>query len=372
MRRILLSAVLIIAAGLAHSADPKEWETEGRPLPERRLPPPALDDALPAACSAQIDGKLEGSAPAILPRLVDHWLAAFRARFPRVEISVPPPYLAPQAALNPRMRLFLEGRLDFAFVSRDLSAADTDLFRRAHGYDPLSIPIAGGSFAHFGFVDAVSIIVHRDNPLDRLTFAQVDAIFSRSRLRGAAPVKTWDDLGIVQWAGRPVRVVGGGAWIGEESARAIVIRDRILSLGDRRGEWRTDVDAKSTEAQVPEEVAADRNAIGFTGMGHLGRDTKPVALAGDALGPYYEPSYENVARATYPLSRVVHIVVAKKPGAALDPALDAFVHFLLSKEGQRVVRDQGVLLPLRAWQVAESLRLLGGSSACGIQPPSAR
>jgi ABC-type Fe3+ transport system substrate-binding protein len=53
----------------------------------------------------------------------------------------------------------------------------------------------------------------------------------------------------------------------------------------------------------------------------------------------------------------VNIAVAKRPGVPLDPAMEAFLRFLLSSAGQRVVLEQGIFLPLRAEQVAASLRL---------------
>ncbi len=360
--RVLMIALALIAPRAA-AADPKEWEVEGRPLPEPLLLQPRLDEALGEYRSSpaiELAGRLEGSAPAILPKLVDRWIAAFRAHHPRAQVTVPPPYLAPQGVLSPPLQRFLEGGLDFAFLSRDLTPEDVATFRRTHGAEPVAIPVAAGSYAHFGFVDAVAIVVHKDNPIERLTYSQVDALFSRTRHRRGVRVNTWGDLGVTQWESLPIHVVGAASWRGGESARAAVIRERILSVEGRRGEWRDDLDAaQGSEAQVPELVAADRHAIGFTGMGHLLPSTRAVALAPEARGPSYQASYENVARALYPMSRVVHVIVAKRSGQALDPTLEAFVRFLVSKEGQRIVADQGVFLPLRADQARVALRLLG-------------
>jgi hypothetical protein len=107
--------------------DPAVWAQDGRPLPEPELLQPRLDDRLPPyrPCPANaIRGKLEGSAPAILPKLVAKWLQAFQALYPNARIAVPPPYLGPQGSLSSPMQKFLDGRSDFAFVSRDLAASD--------------------------------------------------------------------------------------------------------------------------------------------------------------------------------------------------------------------------------------------------------
>jgi phosphate transport system substrate-binding protein len=254
--------------------------------------------------------------------------------------------------------LFLAGRIDFAFLTRDLTAADVAAFHRAHGFDPLQIPVAGGSFRHFGFVDSVAVIVNANNPIKGLTLAQLDAIFSKTRHRGyPKAAATWGDVGVTEWSDTPIHVVGHGAWAGEESARASFVRQRVLDFGGRRGEWRDFGPRDGGDEIVSESVAADPHAIGFNGMGHLVPGTRTVALATEAGAPFYEASYESVARADFPLSRVFYLVVAKRPERPLAPALDAFARFLLSREGQGIVLEQGVFLPLRASQAAQSLSL---------------
>ncbi|MBL8628435.1 MAG: hypothetical protein JNM81_02325, partial [Rhodospirillaceae bacterium] len=66
------------------------------------------------------------------------------------------------------------------------------------------------------------------------------------------------------------------------------------------------------------------------------------------------PTYEAVASTEYPLSRVVYLNTNKKPNAPLDPALAEFLRFILSRDGQAVVRDHGIFLPLRAHQANTS------------------
>jgi len=378
---LALFALVLGSPALAAEAsadDPAVWAQDGRPLPEPEFLQPTLDDRLPPyrPCPANaIRGKLEGSAPAILPKLVDKWLQAFQALYPNARIAVPPPYLGPQGSLSPPMQKFLDGRSDFAFVSRDLAASDLASFRKAHGYDALSIPVVAGAYRHFGFVDAVTVIVNAKNPIEHLDFTQLDAIFSKSRLRGHAPARTWGDIGVAQWSDKPIHVVGASAWNHEESARAITIRDKVLSVGGKPGQWRDDLPSRGSEAEVPEQVAADPYAIGFTGMGHLVKGTKTVALSDGSDASFYGPTYEDIARAKYPLARVAYIAVARQPGRPIDPTLREFTRFILSREGQRIVLDQGILLPLRASQVADALRLLDANdtpNGCDLTPGSVK
>lgn len=264
--------------------------------------------------------------------------------------------------------------MDFAIISRELSENDRATFRKAHGFEPTIIPVAGGSWRHFGFVDTVAIIVNIANPIRQLSFAQIDAIFSATRLRGHIPAVQWGDLGLMVWADKPVHVVGASSWTREDSARGGVIRDRILSQPGQRGSWRRDLGQESgSEADVPERVAKDPYAIGFTGMGHVLPGTRAIAIGTSANGPFFEPSYSAVTQGHYSLSRTVDLLLPRHPGTPLKQALYEFARFLLSREGQQIVRDQGIFLPLRAPQTRRSLRLLGDqcSGALHGAPPPA-
>ncbi|MDB5669347.1 MAG: hypothetical protein JWO25_306 [Alphaproteobacteria bacterium] len=307
--------------------------------------------------------RLEGSAPAILPDLVGRWVAGFTALQHQVTVQVPPPYEPPQGALSSRLSAFLTGRLDFAFLSRSIATSDVAAFRRSHGYDPLVIPVANGSWNRFGFVDPVAIVVNVSNPVRGLSFAQIDALLSRSRRRGYAPIRRWGDVGVRAWRASPVHIVGADSWTKEDSARAAVVRERIL-LG---GAWRQDLAGSGSEADVPSRVAADRLAIGFTGLGHLVPGVRAVAISAGKTGEFVDPTYAAVAGGRYPLARTIDLVVARPPGRCLKPELREFIRFMLSREGQQAVIDQGAFLPLMAAQARLSWRR---ASRCG--DPEAR
>ncbi|MBS0292560.1 MAG: substrate-binding domain-containing protein [Proteobacteria bacterium] len=351
---------------------PTDWSVAGRPLPVPEFLQPQLDAELPAyrPCSREpLQGRIQGSVPAILPDLFQRWAQAFQQRHPGVVVDAPPPYLPPQGALNPAMRRFLAGEGDFAFVSRDLAYADVAAYRRGHGQDVKPIAVAGGSWRHFGFIDTVAVVVHESNPLRAMSLAQLDALFSSSRLRGHHPVRTWGDLGVAEWADKPVRVVGAAAWSSAEpSARAIAIRRVAMDHAGSEGRWRKDVPVDSKEADVPDIVARDPYAIGFTGLGHMVPQIRALALIqSDGGGRPVPPDYESVARGQYPLARFAYVLSAAKP----SPIMREFLRFVLSKDGQEIVSEQGIFLPLRALQASEGLRLIDSGATqlgCSARP----
>jgi phosphate transport system substrate-binding protein len=358
----LLICVLVgQAAAQAQSAEPPhmarlpqnppEWDADGRPLPAPLFWQPRLDDGLPAFAShydKNLTGKITATSFNILPGLVDSWIKAFNSYYPNVEIENPQPY----SGRGPKD--LIDGKVDCAFVSRELKQSDITEFQATYGYPPTSIPVVGGSYDHYGFLDTIVFIVNKDNPIQELDYRQLDAVFSQTRLRGASgPVTTWGQLGLNgEWASKPVHVYGIQPWNGFEE----FVRDRVLSVGEQRGEWRKDMNFVSDVVlPIPLWVGWDPYGIGYSGMAYVTQSTKPLEISEKATGPFYAPTYENVALAKYPLARVSYMNVNKKPGEALSPALAEFARFILSKQGQQLVLNEGIFLPLRSEQVTASL-----------------
>ncbi|HVC02215.1 MAG TPA: substrate-binding domain-containing protein [Steroidobacteraceae bacterium] len=327
----------------------------GRARPRPELLQPTLDPRLqryvPRPDAAALRGRFRAAASDVLPDLAQRWIAAFEKIYPNVHIDLAPPYEGSLGAQK-----LAAGRLDIAFVSRELRPVDVAAFRAKFGHPPLSVPVCGGSWRHFGFLDAVGVIVNQANPIRRLSFAQLDAILSRTHFRGAAPVTAWGQLGLTgAWAKRPIHIYGVKPWNGFEE----FVRERVLSTPGHRGAWRAGIRFSPTVFPIATQVAADPDGIGYSGLAFLDAPVKLLPLQRQAGEPYYAPTYGNVARAAYPLARLVYANVDKTAGKALDPALAEFLRFIVSREGQRQVLEQAIYLPLRAQQARASLRLVG-------------
>lgn len=296
-----------------------------------------------------------GSAPKILDTLVPAWLAGFARAEPTTTIAVPPPYGPPQGRLDPGLQAFLDGQRDFAFLTRDIGETDLAAFRRAHRGAPVVLAVAGGAWHRFGYVDPVVVVVNAANPLRALSFRQLDALLSETRWRGGAAATDWDDLGVAAWRGKAIHVVGGDGWSGEESARALTVRRRVLSVGGKVGRWRM-APGSGGEDEVVARVAADAQAIGFTGFGHLSAGVRTVAIDAGA-GPV-APTRVAIASGAYPLARTVDLVMARDARGCLDPAVAHFAAWLVGPAGQAEVRREAVFLPLNARQLHDARRIL--------------
>ena len=336
------------------AAQTERWKQQGRDLPEPEWLQPRLDPTLPTFTPRQspdLAGHLTGAASDVLAALTRQWAAEFKKYYPHVVIDVPPPYAGSLGAIE-----LVKGNLDFVAVSRELKPSDITAFRQKFGYDPASLPISGGTWRQFGFLDSVVFFVHADNPLRQLSFAQLDAILSSTHHRGGAAITRWGQLGLTgEWADRPIHVWAVKPWNGFEE----FVRQRVLSASGQRGEWRTDLNFVETVFPISPHVAADRDALGYAGLAYVGEGVKLLALAPEPGAPAVAPGYEEVARAEYPLSRLVYLNVNHPPGGRLSPALEEFTQFILSREGQQVIRMQAIFLPLNERQAAASRAQLG-------------
>ena len=338
-----------------HPQTPAEEEAgrnQGRKLPPPELLQPTLDSELrnyrPVA--RELSGRYKAASSDVLPGVVKQWIAEFHKYYPNVVIDLAPPYAGSLGAQE-----LVKGNLDVAFVSRELKPDDITEFKARFGYAPMSIPICGGSYRHFGFLDAVVFFANKDNPIEKLTLDQLDGIFSSTHFRSGTAYTTWGDLGLSgEWVDKPIHMYGVRPWNGFEE----FVRQRVLSLPGKRGEWRDGISFEKVVFPLASRVAQDRYGIGYSGAAYIDAGVKILPLSENTKERFYAPTYENVAIAKYPLTRLIYANLNASPGKPLPPALKEFLTFIVSKQGQQVVLTQAIYLPLRGWQSEKSLSLI--------------
>lgn len=347
-----------------HAPQTKAQDLEGmrvgRALPTPEVLQPTLDPALVSfepRYGAELTGTLHLMGSDVLPKLVRSWVRTFSRYYPHVRVVFGPPFEGSDAA-----QALIAGRVDIAFVSRELKPTDVSSFHAKYGYDPTSVPVSGGSWRQFGFLDAVTIIVNKDNPVRQLTFDQLDAVFSRSHLRGDRPAVTWGQLGARgAWAERPVHVYALKPWGGYEE----FVRQRVLDFAGKRGHWRADLHFDKLVFPIARRVASDPDGIGITGLAFLDAPVRVLAVGEGA--DVVSPTFTNVALDRYPLSRVVYGNVNRRPGRPLPPLVQEFLRLILSRQGQLDVRREGIFLPLRQFQVSGAEHIAGLASRSAQQ-----
>lgn len=329
MRQTLLMVLVLAWAVPMFSERPPH----ARPSPETFHA--ALDPKLPAyQPRGQLSGSLSGVQSDTTPGLVTLWIEGFKKYYPHVEIKAS---IEGSGAAGPALT---EGTSQFGLIAREMMSKEEIPFEQKFGYKPLEVAIAGGSYRTVAFTDALTFFVNRQNPLEKLSFAQIDAIYSTTRnLGGKEDITTWGQLGLKgEWADKPIHLVG----VKEENGFEHFLRLRILA----GGQWKDGIAVRDTVFPLASMVAADPYAIGYAGFGYLTDGVKTLALAKTNNGPYYKGTFEEVASQKYPLSRVIYIYANRASGKPLNPILKEFIRYILSREGQQAVIQDGIFLPL--------------------------
>ena len=161
------------------------------------------------------------------------------------------------------------GAGDIAILGEEISPAALRAFRRARGYDPTGIEIATGSLDVNFYDYAHMIFVHRDNPLRRLTLAQLAAIFGAEARRGGPLVRRWGQLGLT--GDRASAAIQPYGWKTDVDF-ALFFRERVLEGSHR---WhggireyehaiRADGSQYDHGQRIVDALAADRNGIAIS------------------------------------------------------------------------------------------------------------
>lgn len=238
--------------------------------------------------------------------------------------------------------------------SRELTDSEIKQFSSQRGYEPLAVPIA---------VDAVALYVHKDNPLTGLTLDQVDAMFSAGRQRGYKKnVAAWGDLALDNgWTSAPIQLYGRD----RKSGTRAFFQEHVLA----GGEFKPTMHEEPGAASVILALSRDQLGIGFSGIGLQASNVRIVPLAENEGMPLITPSPATVADNTYPLRRLLYLYFDKEPGAPLPLAIQEFLEFVKSREGQEAVVRAGFYpLPLDQIQKLSAELKSASASDSGSKP----
>jgi len=286
-----------------------------------------LDPALSAyPKTSGVSGNLNSVGSDTMNNLMTLWAEAFLKMYPNVKVQVEGKGSSTAPAA------LIAGTAQFGPMSRAMRATEVDQFESKYGYKPTQLRTA---------YDALAVYVNKDNPLEKLTLAQTDAIFSKTRRRGYRQnVTTWGQVGLAgDWANRPISLYGRNSASGTYG----FFKEHTLNNGD----YKDTVKEQPGSASVVQGVTEDRFGIGYSGIGYRTSGVKVVALADREGGAYSGGSYEDVRSGKYPLNRFLYIYINKGPGKPLDPVVKEFCKLMFSREGQEVVLKDGYL-PLPA------------------------
>jgi phosphate transport system substrate-binding protein len=288
---------------------------------------------LPYKAASGVSGNISSVGSDTLNNLMTFWAEQFARYYPNAKVQIegkgsstaPPALIGGTAQLGP--------------MSREMKGSEIDQFEKKYGYKPVGLRTS---------VDALAVFVNKDNPIKCMSLSQVDAVFSKSRRRGAKEdVTTWGQLGLTgEWASRPVSLYGRNSASGTYG----FFKEHSLKNGD----FKDSVKEQPGSASVVQGVTVDRFAMGYSGIGYATAGVRAVPLTEKDGGKCVEATAENSYSGAYPLSRFLFVYINKAPGKPLSPLVREFARLMLSREGQEAVIKDGYF-PIPAQVAKEEL-----------------
>ena len=168
--------------------------------------------------------------------------------------------------------------------------------------------------------DALVVIVHKDNPVDNITLAQLKQLYE-------GEITNWQQLG-----GRNAPL---DLYVRQGKISGVGRTLRQLVFANYDQDFPLDNAFKST-GPLEKALEANPNAIAVTGISSARkRDVKILRLDGK------EPNYANIKSGDYLLYRPLYI--AYSPDAPKKDEISKFVYFAQSREGKEIIRANGVV-----------------------------
>ncbi len=202
-------------------------------------------------------------------------------------------------------------KCDIANSSRGIKAQEV-ADANVKGVDPKRIVVA---------IDALSIIVNANNPVNQLTVEQIGKIY-----RGET--SNWKDVG---GNDSPITLYGRQS----NSGTYDFMKENVM-----RGEYSSKLKSMNGNAQIVEAIKQDASGIGYVGVGYA-KDLAGINIVSVALTPvigYFSPVDPiNVKNGKYPITRPLNQYTN---GIPVKTARD-FILYELSAAGQAIVEKEG-------------------------------
>ncbi len=212
----------------------------------------------------------------------------------------------------------INGSCDLANCSRQLEDREKESLRQARQLEAYEVAVG---------YDALSIFVHKDNPIEEITVEQLGEIY-----REGGSITKWSDLGITIPGAKGDEVIRVSRQ--NNSGTYHYFKEAVVG---KKAEFKLGSLDMNGSKDVVELIAKTPNAIGYSGMGYLTPNVKHLRVAAAKGQPAVEPTVASTMDKSYPIARPMYMVTAGEPSAAVKKYLD----WILSQPGQDIVTATG-------------------------------
>ncbi len=237
------------------------------------------------------------------------WVETYQAHHPDVRIAVT------GGGSGTGIAGLVNGTVDIANASRRMKPEEIEA-AQDNGIVPVEHVVAR---------DAIAVVVHPSNLVERLTLQQLSDIFS-------GQITNWSEVG---GDDRPIVLLSRES----NSGTHVYFLEQVVRLGDKHAPtlFSPNTLLMPSSEGIGAEVRQNPNAIGYDGLGYVTPDQKTIAVAASPEGPFVLPTVETVNDGSYPIARDLYMYTAGEPQGAIAEYL-AWIH---SPEGQAIVAELG-------------------------------
>jgi phosphate transport system substrate-binding protein len=167
--------------------------------------------------------------------------------------------------------------------------------------------------------DALAVIVHPANKISQLTREEIESIYT-------GKVTNWKEVG-----GDDMKIV---VYSRESSSGTFeFFKEHVLN----KKNFAPNAMLMPATGAIVQSVSQTKGAIGYVGLAYLETTVKPLKVSYDKGATYVTPTVESAMNKTYPISRPLYYYYLN----SIETAVKPFVDFILSVEGQKIVREIG-------------------------------
>lgn len=285
----------------------------------------AHEHSEPYQVTSGVAGTITSVGSDTMSNLVSIWAEEFNQHYPQVNFQL---QSAGSSTAPPAM---IQGTASIGPMSRTLKKSEREAFVEQFGYEPTMVPVA---------LDAITLFVDLDNPINSLNQQQIDSIFSVTRFCGGkSAVDNWQQIPGADGYPYRIRLFGRSAVSGTYG----LFKNTVLCDGD----FKAQVAELPSSASIVQSVAFFKGAIGYAAWGFQNAGVKLLAVQPDGAQQPMSPSEINIRNGHYPFSRFLYLLLNKPPGAPLDNPHLEFIRFIYSQQGDTITRREGYV-PLGA------------------------
>ncbi len=288
------------------------------------------------ACGGSADNEnttnmniIQNAGSDTMVNLAQAWAEAYAGIVPTVSVEVS------GGGSGTGIAALINGTVDIANSSRQMKPEELERAKQNTGKEPKEYVV--------GF-DALAVYVHKDNPLEEVTIAQLANIYGEN-----GTISNWSDLGIDNKACASGEIIR----VSRQSNSGTYYYFREALLGDTQDFKLGSRDLHGSK-DVVELVERTPCAIGYSGMGYTTDHVKMLRVAINPGDTSYTPTLETALEGSYPISRPLYIYSLGEPSGAIKE----YLTWVMSEEGQMIV-ETGGYVPLKKEDAPKSGQAIG-------------